>query len=386
MRAFFPAVAATSMVWAMSGCGTAQRAPQVPVSTQAPTPAVAQPLPQPASSASVDPTPTPGVAQTADGDAAGDVLGAMRDAFNAHDADKLASSFTEDCTVESYDGPAAHGREELVAALRRTFDAFSDVKAAPLRGWVTGNVIVSELAWSGTMTGGFMGLKASHKPVGLVTVRVLHLADDGRVKTMTEYGDAAALVDQMTGKKGAPPPPVLPSNTLDLHVAKGTPDEDRLGAWAKGFDEAFDSGSPQTALAAISSDGDYWTNVGGPPLAGRTALEKGLSAWFKAFPDQKWKSTEAWGVDGFAIIEHTMSGTQKGAFGAHPASKKTVTDWRWIDILQPAADGTVLHGWGFTNVMEMLQQTGAIKRPGDTTNVAPAAKPTTGAAPAPKKQ
>jgi hypothetical protein len=32
----------------------------------------------------------------------------------------------------------------------------------------------------------------------------------------------------------------------------------------------------------------------------------------------------------------------------------------------------VLHGWGFTNVMEMLQQTGAIKQPADLTTTKPA--------------
>ena len=58
------------------------------------------------------------------------------------------------------------------------------------------------------------------------------------------------------------------------------------------------------------------------------------------------------------------------------ASNKPVTGWRRADILQPAAEGTVLHGWGFTNVMEMLQQTGAIKQPVDLTTTKPAPRVT----------
>jgi ketosteroid isomerase-like protein len=305
---------------------------------------------------------------------AGRTLGSIRDAFNVHDAGKVAEHYTADCSVDTYTGPVIHGREELTTALEKTFAAFEDVKAMPLRGWVKGNAVASEVAWTGTMTGEFMGIKASRRPVGLIALRVMHLTDDGQVKDVHEYADAEGLVAQMIGKRGAPPPPLLPTNDLDLHAAKGTPDEDELASWARGIDEAFAEGDPKAVADAMAEGADYWTNFGGPAVSGRRAIEKNLAAWFKSFPDQKWEATDAWGVDGFAIIEHTMTATQKGAFGGHPASKKPVTGWRRVDILQPAVEGTVLHGWGFANVMEMLQQTGALKQPADlvTTHHAPA--------------
>ena len=315
------------------------------------------------------------------------MLGALRDAVNAHDADKTARLFAEDCVVDSYLGGEIRGRDALSLDLQKTFGAFGDLKLALLRGWVKGNVVASEVAWTGTMTGDFMGLKASHSPAGLYALRIMHLGDDGMVKEMREYGDAAGLVAQMTGKKLAPPPPIPPANTLALHVAKGTPEEDQLAVWAKGLDDAYAAGDAKSVVAAMSDDADYWTNFGGPAIKGKQALAKSVASWLKAFPDQKWEATDAWGADGFAIVEHSMSGTQKGAFADHAASKKPVARWRRVDILQPAVGGTVLHGWGFTNVMELLLQTGAIKQPADldTTNHAPAAARNKGVTPAPQK-
>jgi len=359
---------------------------------------VASPALSPPTALVVPPaSPAPSVevpAQPSVGAIARQTLRALREAFDAHDAGKVASYYAEDCVVDStvaMDARGtrpAHGRDELASGLGKVFAAFGDIASAPLRTWVTGNVVVSEIAWTATMTGDFMGLKATGKPVGLVALRVMRLSDEGLVQQEREYADVSGLVAQMMGKKDAPPPPILPSNTLDMHTAKGTPDEDQLAAWAKGMDQTFDKGDPKGVAAAMDDDADYWTNFGGPAIKGKRALEKGIGAWFKAFPDQKWTTTEAWGIDGFAIVEHSVSGTQQGAFGLAPASKRAVTGWRWVDILQPGVDGAVLHCWGFTNVMEMLQQTGAIKQPAltTTTNVAPPAMRTKGVAAASKKQ
>ena len=94
-------------------------------------------------------------------------------------------------------------------------------------------------------------------------------------------------------------------------------------------------------------------------------MAKDLEGFFKAFPDQKWTTVNSWGIDGFAIVEHTMTGTQKGRLGPLPASNKQVKDWHWLDIMQPTADGKLQHGWGYANLVEVLQQTGALKSPGD---------------------
>lgn len=82
-----------------------------------------------------------------------------------------------------------------------------------------------------------------------------------------------------------------------------------------------------------------------------------MQAFFKAFPDQKWTPTNAWGIDGFAIIEHVFTGTQKLPYGEIPKPGQ-----HFLEIWQPNADGKLAHGWGYSNQMEALQQTGASEK------------------------
>jgi hypothetical protein len=284
----------------------------------------------------------------------------MREAFDAHDAKAWASSFSEGCLVQSFGEADAHGRDEVARSAQHLFDTFGDVKSAPVRAWSTGNVVVAELAWAGTMTGDSMGIKASHRPVGQVTASVLWFDDDGLVKEMHEYVDDTGLRAQMAGKKNAPPVPLLPTNTPEMHVASGTSDEDKLADWAKESDTTLNKADAKAVAVTLADDADYWLNFSGTTATkGKKELEKTLAAWFKAFPDQKWSTMNAWGVDGFGIVEHAMTGTQKGPLGLLRASNKPVANWHRIDILQPTADGTIQHGWGYANLAEMLQQTGA---------------------------
>jgi hypothetical protein len=346
----------------VTSCGGEEPAPQAP---PPPPPPTVSATPPPADT-TPPPPPKPSLAELIP-----QTLQGMRDAFNAHDAKKLATFCTEDCVVAGYGQPDAHGRDDVATGLQHLFDTFGDARSAPLRGWSKGNVVVSEIAWAGTMTSDFMGMKATGKPVGQICARILFFSDDGLVKEMHEYADDAGLMAQMAGKKGAPPVPVLPTNSPEMHVAKGTPDDDKLEDWAKAGDVTFSKDDPKAALAGMADDGDYWINFSGmPAMKGKKENEKGLTGWFKAFPDQKWTSTNAWGIDGFAILEHAVSGTQKGPLGPLAASNKAVNGWHWLEILQPTADGKIQHGWGYANLIELMQQTGALKPPGDK----PAAK------------
>jgi ketosteroid isomerase-like protein len=306
-------------------------------------------------------------------------LKGIAEAFNAHDGKVIASYFTEDAVTDAYGEPTAHGRDELTKVMEGLFATFGDSRSVPTRVWIKGNVVVAETVWTGTMTGDFMGMKATKKPVGEYRVDVMQFNDDGLVKEMHEYGDDAGLMAQMSGKKGAPPLPALPTNMPELHVSKGAPEEDRLADWAKARGDTFSNGDVKAAVATNADDGDYWLNfTGAPATKGKKDLSKDLEGFFKAFPDQKWTTVSALGIDGFAIVEHTMTGTQKGRLGALPASNKAVRDWHWLDIMQPTADGKLQHGWGFANLVEVLAQTGALKAD------QPAASPKPAGAAAPK--
>ncbi len=239
------------------------------------------------------------------------------------------------------------------------------MKSAPTRVWTKDNVVIAEITWTGTFSGDYKGMKATNKPAGGLRLHIMWFNDDGLIKEFHQYADGGSVMAQLMGKKNAPPVPALPTNAPQTHAAKGTPDEDKLVDWAKAGDDTFSKDDAKAALALHADDADYWMSFGGPAMKGKKDLTKGLTDWFKAFPDQKWTVVNAWGIDGFAIVEHTMSGTQKGAMGPLPATNKPVTNWHFVDILQPTADGKLQHGWGYGNTLEMMAQTGALKHPGD---------------------
>jgi hypothetical protein len=350
------------------------------------------PTPAPATAATANVTPAAETAPPASpkpplADLIAQTLAGMQDAFNAHDPKKVASYCTEDCVVVEYGQLESHGRDEVATRIQGLFDAVGDARCAALRTWLGGSggsrdsngsnehVVVSEIAWAGTMTGDFKGIKATNKPVGQVSARVLWFGEDGLLKAMHVYADGAGLMAQMAGTKGAPPVPLLPTNSPEIHVSQGSPEGDNLVDWAKGTDATMSKDDPETALGQFADDGDCWVNFSGTTATrGKKENEKALARFFKAFPDQKWTSVNAWDIAGFAILEHTMSGTQKGPIATHHGTGKPVTDWHWLDILQPSAEGKIQHGWGYANLVELMKQTGDSK-PEDraAAKVAPAA-------------
>jgi ketosteroid isomerase-like protein len=362
---------------ALGACGGEQPPPQPP---PAPPPATASAAPAETAPAPAAPPapPKPTLAEVIPQTLQGIVEG-----FNAHDAKKVTSYYTDDAISRDYGAPESQGREALAKGLQMVFDTFGDAKTQMTRAFIKGNVAFTELVWAGTMTGEMMGMKATKKPVGQTRFHIMWFTDDGLIKEEHEYADQSGLMAQIQGKKGAPAVPTVPSNPGDVHVAKGGPDEDKLADWGKSLDELFSKDDPKVVIASNADDSDYWMNFGpGTVTKGKKDMAKDLTAWFKAFPDQKWTTVNAWGIDGYVIVEHTMTGTQKGPIGTVPASNKTVSTWHFVDILQPTADGKLQHGWGYANLAEAMLQTGAMKIPAPGQAKEPAKTAPAAAAPA----
>ena len=334
---------------------------------EAPPPDAPAPPPPPP----VDTTPPPAPPKPALSDLIPVALKGIGDAFQAHDAAKMSQLFTDDAAVYTYGGGETHSKGDLATGLGQLFAAFPDAKSNATRVWIKGNVAISELVWSGTMTGDMGPFKATGKAVGAPRVHVMMFNDDGLIKEMHEYGDDMTTMMQAQGKKDAAPVPTIPTNPPEVHIGKGTPDEDKLVTWAKGLDDTWSKDDPKAMVAVFAADGDM-SNLGGPVAKGSKALLKDLTPFYKAFPDSKFTPTNAWGIDGFAIIEHTFTGTHKGALGPFPASGKSI-NVHVVDIWQPTADSKVQHDWGYFNMAEMLAQTGQLPKP-----------PAPPAAPAPK--
>src|SRR5882672_1503506 len=242
MRSTLAALTMTTL--ALGACAGEQPPPQPP------------PAPQPAAAASAAPSAAPAETPASApkpslADVIPQTMKGIAEGFNAHDSKKIASFFTEDCVVSAYGMPDAHGRDDVAKGLQGFFDFAGDSKSNASRVWVKGNVVVDEIVWAGTMTGDFMGTKASKKPLGQMRVHVMWVTDDGLVKEMHEYGDDAGLMAQMTGKKGAPAVPTVPTNPPQVHFAKGTADEDKLADWAKSIDDAFNKDEAKAVVAIM---------------------------------------------------------------------------------------------------------------------------------------
>ncbi len=244
------------------------------------------------------------------------------------------------------------------------------MKSAPVRIWIKGNVEITEFVWTAILSGEkFRGVKGTHKPVGAPRLQIAWFNDDGLIKKIHEYGDDESILYQGTGKKGAPPLPVFPANGPTVYVAKGSPDEEKLVEWAKSTYETFSKNDVKAVLDISSSkfiartnmpgSGDVWKWDDVAMASYQSPETAGLIEWFKAFPDQKWTGTNAWGIDGFAILEHTMSGTRSGPLGPLPASNKSFSNWHFVDILQPSAGGKIERAWSYGNTSELLALVGA---------------------------
>jgi hypothetical protein len=202
-------------------------------------------------------------------------------------------------------------------------------------------------------------IKATNKPMGTKRAAVYVFDDDGLVKEQHIYADVAAMRAQMRGDKTAPPAEPAPAGDAEVHVAKGTPDEDKLADWAKKIDDTFSTDDVKQASALLADDVQYdaW---GVPPLKGKKDVGKALQGFFKAFPDQKWTTTNVWAIDGYVVVEHVFTGTQKLPFGpiAKPTGKP-ITGEHFLSIWQPTPDGKLAHVWNYANPIEAMQQTGA---------------------------
>ena len=101
----------------------------------------------------------PGGHLLASAEAATPPLGALLDAFNAHDLDAIMAFFTEDCVFDTPRGPAPGGhrlvgKEEVRKGFQARLDGIPDIEYGDARHWACGDRGVSEWTIRGTQTTG----------------------------------------------------------------------------------------------------------------------------------------------------------------------------------------------------------------------------------------
>jgi ketosteroid isomerase-like protein len=350
---------------AVSAMGCASDPPPAPAAPPAPV-AAAEPAPVAAAPAEA-PKPSLADLEMQSGKT-------IMEGYNAHDAAKIASAYTPDAVIKSAGMPDVVGKDAIQAHEQKLFDGISNLKLAATHVYTKNDVLVVEWAINGTQSGEFMGQKATNKPIGFTGATVNWYTPEGLIKEAHVYNDDAVILAQMgVSKQKARPIPAL-AEKADMTAAKGTPDEDKNVDVVKAMYTAFGAKKDADFLA-LSTDDVTWDDSMMPTQSkGKAEAKSGFKMLTTAFPDIAMTATNAWGIGDYAIVEGTLTGTQKGALGKIAATRKPVT-LHYIDIVQ-IKDGKMVHGTQYADSMEMMGQLGLLPKAkmGADMKAAPTAK------------
>ena len=350
---------ALAVGFVLVACGGADenQAPNTPATPPAATPAV---TPAPTAEApKEDAKPKESLAELQQ-----KTLKGYTEATNARDAKKLAGFYAEGGVVKIAGAPAdASGREAIAQSYQKLFEAFKDYTVAPSRVFVKGDVTVVEWAFNGTHTGDLWGIKASEKKVGAQGVDVMWFTPEGQIKEHHVYYDGGPLLSQIgLSKQKARPIPTLASSP-QVVTATGSADETKNVETAKNMDAAMDAKKDADWLGNMADNVEYDDMTQPQTSKGKAEAKKFFKEMTTAFPDMKSTTQNAWGFGDFVVTESSWTGTHKGALFGMPATKKSVTA-KSLDILQ-FKDGKLVHGWGYSNGADFMQQLGMMPKPGD---------------------
>jgi steroid delta-isomerase-like uncharacterized protein len=128
-------------------------------------------------------------------------------AWNSHDAEKLASFFTDDCVYEEVAlGKITRGKEEFKAFINGFFAAFPDTNFELTSNFNSGNWYCAEWVWTGTHKGPMAGLPATGRRFAVRGVSVGEL-EEGKIKRNSEYYNKMDLLQQLGIKLVPASPP-----------------------------------------------------------------------------------------------------------------------------------------------------------------------------------
>jgi steroid delta-isomerase-like uncharacterized protein len=304
------------------------------------------------------------------------------DAWDAHDAAKVAGNYEPTGKLVIPGMPDATGKDALMAEARTDFTAYSDFKVAVTRGFIKGNTAVFEWVITGKNDGPMMGKPASGRSMGVAGVSVATFDDDGLMKEEHRYVDLPTILGQLDPKAKAGTfraPMTLPTGATEWHIAKGTPDEAKTVAQGDAIIKA-DASKDEKALMATVTDDYVWQDNTSPTPITPANLKTAQGAYNTAFPDWAMTPTVTMGVDGYYVLETVFSGTQKGPMGPVKASNKPVKT-SMVDI-QLLKDGKATKEWSYMNSADVLTQIGAMP-PMTAAPAAASGAPSPSPAPAP---
>ncbi len=332
--------------WWLSGCGGQE---------------IAQPVaPAPPPVAAPPPAPEAPSAKPPLADLEKAALQAAALALNAHDAAKVAASYADDAVIRVAGLNEVDGRAAAQANMQEWFETFAGIKVGFRRVWMFGEVVVAEWVLNGQYTGDFFGKKGENQPIGHVGLSLLWFDESGHVKEEHRYGDLGTVAEQVTGKGAAvapPPMPIVPAMPqIFPPPGKNEPLPSRVEL-AKSLYDAIELKDEADFLGKLTDDITYEGHLG--QVSGKADAKVFFESLVKAFPDLKFKVTNAWGSGDTAIVEYTLSGTHKGPILGMPPTNHPILVHA-VDVMRIAGD-KIARASTYSNGLEILTQLGAFK-------------------------
>ena len=120
-------------------------------------------------------------------------------AFNAHDAQGVIDTYTEDCILIDVAAPEPmHGSAFLHEHMANLANAFPDMHIEDKRLLTGENLVAAEFVLVGTHLGEFLGYPPSGNVIRWVTCSFFDLTDDNeRIWKETYYYDLASVTAQL---------------------------------------------------------------------------------------------------------------------------------------------------------------------------------------------
>jgi steroid delta-isomerase-like uncharacterized protein len=119
-------------------------------------------------------------------------------AWNAHDVERIAAFYTEDCIKEDVAlGTSTRGKEEMNALHRRVFEAFPDLRIELTSSFHTDDWAASEWVMSGTYSHQLPGLPpATGRSFSIRGSSIMKL-HRGRISRVSDYWNLLSFLQQL---------------------------------------------------------------------------------------------------------------------------------------------------------------------------------------------
>jgi hypothetical protein len=249
---------------------------------------------------------------------------------------QLTAVVGADCHFASPGMRDGSGREAVVQAHGVLLGALDSRSAVANRVFRTANTQIVEWTLVGRQARSWMGVKARGSVVVVKGVSLLWTRDDGRIEDVHVYFDILTVKSQLGVSRRdliSLPLPVA-GDPPQLFDQTNSPDEIANVSLARGALDALESKNESAYVSAVSDDVELSTPDRTRAVQGKAEWRSYFLAMHKSVGQLDTTVANAWGIAKFAIVEYTISGAQRGAFGGEPGHDDAVLRLHVVDIVE----------------------------------------------------